>query len=182
MAYATRRFAENGFHPTSVSDIVDGVGVGKGVFYWYFPSKEDLLLEILREALLDLRRTQQAALRAAEEPLARIEIGIRASLAWSAANTDILRLVMFSRTEESFARSLAKGREIGNADTARHVQAAIDAGQIAPGNPHLLAIAIRGITEEISRECLDGVSEPAPEVLDAAVRMCIHGLLGAGDR
>ena len=50
MAFATRRFAENGFHPTSVSDIVDGIGVGKGVFYWYFPSKDDLLLEILRQA------------------------------------------------------------------------------------------------------------------------------------
>ena len=33
IAYATKRFAENGYHPTSVADIVDGVGVGKGVFY-----------------------------------------------------------------------------------------------------------------------------------------------------
>jgi AcrR family transcriptional regulator len=178
MAFATRRFAENGFHPTSVADIVDGVGVGKGVFYWYFPSKEDLLLEILRDALLDLRRTQQAALEPASDPLQRIEFGIRASLTWSAANRDILRLVMFARTEEAFDRALAKGRHIGNLDTARHVQDAIDAGTIAPGDPIMLAVAIRGITEELSREYLDGSAPPGSELCDTAVRMCVHGLLG----
>jgi AcrR family transcriptional regulator len=31
---ATRMFATDGYHPTSVSGIVAGLGVGKGVFYW----------------------------------------------------------------------------------------------------------------------------------------------------
>ena len=31
MAYATQRFAQNGFHPTSVAEITEGLGVGKGV-------------------------------------------------------------------------------------------------------------------------------------------------------
>ena len=39
MEYAAQRFAEGGYHPTSVADIVDGLNVGKGVFYWYFSSK-----------------------------------------------------------------------------------------------------------------------------------------------
>ena len=49
LAYATTRFAQDGYHPTSVADIVDGIGVGKGVFYWYFSSKEELFVEILRD-------------------------------------------------------------------------------------------------------------------------------------
>ena len=56
MDFAARRFAENGYHPTSVAEIVEGMGVGKGVFYWYFSSKEALLVEILREAQYDLRQ------------------------------------------------------------------------------------------------------------------------------
>ena len=59
MDYAARRFAENGYHPTSVAEIVQGMGVGKGVFYWYFSSKEELFAEILRDAQHDLRRRQQ---------------------------------------------------------------------------------------------------------------------------
>ena len=45
--FAAHRFAENGYDPTSVAEIVSGMKVGKGVFYWYFSSKEELFLEIL---------------------------------------------------------------------------------------------------------------------------------------
>src|SRR3546814_1245534 len=43
LAYATRAFPLEGFHNTSVSQIVAGLGVGQGVFYWYFDSKAQLL-------------------------------------------------------------------------------------------------------------------------------------------
>src|SRR3954447_21331044 len=82
MTFATARFAENGYHPTSVAEIVEGMGVGKGVFYWYFSSKEELLAEILKEAQLDLRRRQQHALGEESDPIRRIEHGIRASMDW----------------------------------------------------------------------------------------------------
>ncbi|MDH3678473.1 MAG: TetR/AcrR family transcriptional regulator [Acidimicrobiia bacterium] len=182
MQFATKRFAENGFHPTSVSDIVDGVGVGKGVFYWYFPSKDDLLLEILRDALYDLRRTQEDALAAASDPLERLELGIRASLAWSAANPDILRLAMFGWTEAHFARAMEKGRRIAISDIARHVGAAIDTGQIAPGDATMMATAIRGVTDELSRQYIHGQSELDDDVIAAAVRMCLYGVTGNGHR
>src|SRR5687768_12335351 len=38
--------AENGFGRTRVSDIVGKVGVGQGVFYWYFDSKDALFREL----------------------------------------------------------------------------------------------------------------------------------------
>lgn len=182
MGYATRRFAENGFHPTSVSDIVNGVGVGKGVFYWYFPSKDDLLLEILRESLLDLRRTQQAALKPALDPLQRLEAGIRASLAWSADHPDIVRLVMFGWTEESFAAALEKGRRIGIADTARHVNDAIEAGLVADGDPTMIATALRGVTDELARHYLTSGTGLDESVISTAVRMCLYGLRGDSAR
>ncbi len=176
--FATARFAENGFHPTSVSDIVDGVGVGKGVFYWYFPSKDELLLEILREALHDLRKTQKEAIRDAEDPLQRLERGIRASLEWSATHPEVLRLTMFCWTEETFAKELRKGRRINIADTATHVQAGIDAGMIAPGDATMLATAIRGVTDELARSYAVGQRSLDDEVLNLAVRMCLHGIVG----
>ncbi len=75
MAFAIARFAEHGYHPTSVAEIVEGLGVGKGVFYWYFDSKEELLLgQILKDAQTDLRRRQQAAIGDEADPLARIEL------------------------------------------------------------------------------------------------------------
>src|SRR2546423_15430640 len=80
MEFAARRFAENGYHPTSVAEIVEGMGVGKGVFYWYFSSKEELLAEILRDAQLELRRRQQQAIGDEPDPVRRIEAGIRPTM------------------------------------------------------------------------------------------------------
>src|SRR5690242_7697646 len=82
LEFATRRFAENGYHPTSVAEIVQGLGVGKGVFYWYFDSKEQLFQEILREAQQDLRRTQNQAIADEPDPVRRIELGIRSTMKW----------------------------------------------------------------------------------------------------
>src|SRR5207249_4993583 len=93
MDVATERFAENGYHPTSVAEIVQGLGVGKGVFYWYFSSKEELFGEILREAQQQLRRRQQAAIADEADPVGRIELGIRASLAWFEENRNLVNLL-----------------------------------------------------------------------------------------
>jgi AcrR family transcriptional regulator len=176
--FATACFAEQGFHPTSVSDIVDGIGVGKGVFYWYFPSKDDLLLEILRQSHFELRQAQVEAMEAEDDPLRRIERSIEASLRWSAQHPDVLRLVMFGWTEETFAKALRKGRRIAIADTARHVRDAMDRGLIAPGDPTVLATALRGVTDEVARQYVLGGRPLDDEVVQAAVRMCLYGLVG----
>jgi len=46
---ARRLFVEKGFDATTVSDIVKDVGVSQGAFYWYFDSKEDILVAIADE-------------------------------------------------------------------------------------------------------------------------------------
>jgi AcrR family transcriptional regulator len=47
-------FDENGFKSTSIKDIVDYIGVTKGTFYYYFPSKEELLKDIHLHYIDDL--------------------------------------------------------------------------------------------------------------------------------
>jgi TetR/AcrR family transcriptional regulator, cholesterol catabolism regulator len=39
-------FEKKGFTETSIQDIVDALGVTKGTFYYYFSSKEELLMDI----------------------------------------------------------------------------------------------------------------------------------------
>jgi AcrR family transcriptional regulator len=41
-----RLFEKQGFSETSIQDIVDSLGVTKGTFYYYFSSKEELLMNI----------------------------------------------------------------------------------------------------------------------------------------
>jgi len=178
MDFAARRFAENGYHPTSVAEIVEGMGVGKGVFYWYFASKEELLAEILREAQLGLRRRQQRAIGDESDPIRRIEFGIRDSMAWLDENRHLSTLFQFAATEERFAPGLRRGQEVAVADVVRHVQEAIRAGRIHDSDPLVLSHAILGVTNHLARVFLFEGGQSAEAVADAAVAFCLEGLLG----
>ena len=177
MDFAARRFAANGYHPTSVAEIVAGMGVGKGVFYWYFSSKEELFLEILREAQQDLRRTQQQAIDGVDDPVRRIELGIQASMKWSSAHPELYNLFAFAATEERFAPALRKGQEVAVADVMRHVQEGIDRGEIRAGDPNVIAHAILGVTSHLARRFIHEQGQPWQDVADAAVAFCLEGLL-----
>lgn len=182
MDFAARRFAENGYHPTSVAEIVQGMGVGKGVFYWYFSSKEELLIEILREAQYSLRRRQNQAIADEADPVARIVTGIRASMQWIQENRHLSTLFQFASTEERFAPTLREGQEVAVADVVRHVKEAMAEGRIRDADPVMLSHAILGVTNHLSRTFLIEKKEAAGPVADAAVTFCLEGLLGSGDR
>lgn len=178
MDYATARFAENGFHPTSVAEITEGLGVGKGVFYWYFESKEDLLRAILTEAQRDLRRRQRTAIADAATPIDQVERGTRASIEWAIEHRDYFRLFQFAATDERFSAGLRKGELVAVKDAATHVQAAMDAGEIPAGDPILLSHALLGVHTHLVHLVHRGLLEPTDEVIETAVGFCIGGLLG----
>jgi AcrR family transcriptional regulator len=177
MAFAVHRFAEHGYHPTSVAEIVQALGVGKGVFYWYFSSKEELFGEILRDAQHDLRRRQQQAIDDASTPLERIERGVRASMEWSAEHRDLLTLFQFAASEERFAPALRRGQEVFVADAARHVKEAIAEGQIPDADPVLIAHAMFGLSTHLARTYLHESREDPALVADAPVAFCLGGIL-----
>lgn len=176
--FAARRFAERGFHPTSVAEICDGMGVGKGVFYWYFGSKEELLREILHDAQTDLRRAQQAVCGVEPDPLLRIEKGIRASMHWLDANRHLCTLIQFAGSEETFAPAIRQGGKVALADVVRHLQEAIDTGRIANADPEVLAQCILGVTDNLARVQLIHRGLAPDEVADAAIAFCFEGLAG----
>jgi len=51
---AIELFEKKGFSTTSIQDIVDELGVTKGSFYYYFSSKEQLLMDIYNEYITNL--------------------------------------------------------------------------------------------------------------------------------
>jgi AcrR family transcriptional regulator len=176
MVCAARLFAERGYHPTSVADIVAALGVGKGVFYWYFASKDELLTELLKASNHDLRKRQQHAIEGVEDPVRRIEHGIRASLDWFAEHREYFAIIQFAATDETFAPVLARNRDISIADTIRHLKDGIVDGRIADRDPELLAHSIHGVVAELTRHALIDASVPLEEVADLCVAFCLEGL------
>lgn len=176
IACAAGLFAERGYHPTSVSDIVEALGVGKGVFYWYFSSKEELLTELLKSSNHDLRKRQQQAIGDEPDPIRRIELGIRSSLAWFREHRDYFSIIAFAATDETFAPVLRRNREIAIADTIRHLKDGIVEGRIADADPEMLAHAIHGVVSELTRHYLVERDEDVDRIAGLAVSFCLDGL------
>jgi len=176
MATAARRFAERGYHPTSVADLVADLGVGKGVFYWYFSSKEELLAELLRAGHQDLRRRQQHAIGDETAPMRRIELGIRASLEWFGEHRDTFTLFQFARSDERFAGVLRRAQEVAIDDVVRHLKDAIVEGEIPDRDPEALAQAILGVVDRLTLTYVFERAEPVDRVADATVAFCLGGL------
>ena len=177
MDQAARRFAVNGYHPTSVAEIVDELGVGKGVFYWYFESKEQLFVEILKDAQLGLRRAQQRSIGNTSDPVERIEHGIHATMKWLSTNRHLSTLFQFAATEPTFSPTLQVGLEVGAADTMRHVTEGMASGRIADADPLLVTYAIIGVLNELSRKAIYVRGEDPEQVAKHAVAFCLNGLL-----
>ncbi len=180
MAAAARRFAEQGYHQTSVAEIVDELAVGKGVFYWYFDSKEELFCEILRDAQLSLRRRQQHTLAAATDPIEKIALGMLGTMRWLDENRHMFNLFQFAATEVAFLPVLRQSADVGAADTTRHIKDAMLAGQIPDGDPEFLTHAIIGTTNELARRFIQTRREEPDVVAQAATTFVMRGLLGIG--
>jgi AcrR family transcriptional regulator len=177
MEFAAGRFAEGGYHPTSVAEIVAGLGVGKGVFYWYFESKEELFLEILRDGMTDLRRSQQQLIADVDDPVERLRLGILATARWSAAHRDLYGLTQFAATQQQFAPAIRKGREIAVDDTIKHVREGIARGLIRDVDPDYIAHAILGLTSQLIGTFIHARGEDPDKVAQAAAAVVLDGIL-----
>jgi AcrR family transcriptional regulator len=178
---ATRRFADGGYDRTSVAEIVTTLGVGKGVFYWYFDSKEELFQEILREAMKDLRRSQQLLIADVDDPVERLRLGIRASARWWADHRDLYRLLEFAATQQDFARSIRKGREVAVGDTMKHVRDAIDRGLIRDVDPLYIAHAILAVTSQLVGVFVHQKGNEPDRVAEMAASFVLEGILRPPD-
>jgi AcrR family transcriptional regulator len=59
---AHQLFMERGFQATSIQDILDSSGISKGTFYNYFPSKNELIIEVFKSIHAMMVRKQDELL------------------------------------------------------------------------------------------------------------------------
>ncbi len=62
-------FSAKGFKDTSVSDITTLAGIAAGTFYLYYPSKEDLFMEIFLDENVKLKQSTLAAIDIDDSPM-----------------------------------------------------------------------------------------------------------------
>ncbi len=178
---ATARFAERGYQATSISDIVGAMGVGKGVFYWYFQSKEELFGHILTAGMTDLRRIQLAAVSCSTDPLVRIPAAIRAAVQWSADHQEMASMFEFAHRDATFGPLTCRLRELLIDDAVGELTSAMELGRLPRGNADAQARAMLAVTDALTTQGRLA-EQTAQAVADDIVAFCLDGLGAATSR
>jgi AcrR family transcriptional regulator len=139
---AARLFAERGYAQTRIVDICREAGVAKGLFYWYFETKEQVFRDLAGDLRQRLRRAQAAAMDPDADPLVQLRQGAEASVRFMAAHAQAFALVAVENVDREFVEDIRRGTEIHADDSERIVRAGIAAGLIRDEQPRLLAYSV----------------------------------------
>lgn len=148
---AVTLFASRGYAATRIADICEAAGVAKGLFYWYFETKESLFAELVRTMRTQLRRAQGASMDPDADPITRIRQGAEASVRFMAEHMAYFALLETERHGQTILPVLREGTEVYIADTARLVREAQERGLIHDDHDaRLLAIGVHGAVSHFS--------------------------------
>src|SRR5258708_11148946 len=87
--------ARDGYAGTSMKDIAREAGVAQGLIHYYFGSKEDLVLAVVRQACAEmLEETRRSFSEAQGQPLTRAWAGLQAAERRSPERPRLFRLLI----------------------------------------------------------------------------------------
>jgi len=138
---ATHVFATKGYHDATVSEIARVANVGKGTVYFYYPSKEDILLAILEFHFEKMMSLIENIEQLDAGPAEAIRIVLGDAMRRLEEDPDLFRimeqqpLLYHERVKERFEESFSLMVE----RTARLLQSGIDAGILRPLDTRLAA-------------------------------------------
>lgn len=141
-------FSQYGFYGSSLDQIADLADVSKTNLLYYFGSKEDLYLSVLKR-LLHIWLEPLRSFNADQEPLQAIREYLRVKIAYSRNHPKASRLFCFEVMHGAplLKEELEGGlRELVEQKTAV-IRRWIEAGQLAPVDPYHLIFAMWATTQ-----------------------------------
>lgn len=144
---AARLFAERGYHATGTAELCDAVGLGKGSFYYYVESKQNLLSLIHERVMTDILEFAEEIVAADESATRRLLRLGREQLAIIArypAHVAVFLHEHKALTGEPARRLTEKRREYERI-VERILQDGVDAGEFEIEDVRLAALGWLGM-------------------------------------
>jgi AcrR family transcriptional regulator len=118
LRHAEALFAKRGYADTRMIDIADSAGVAKGLYHWYFGSKEALFREIVLDLQERLRLAQCEAVRITDDPLAQLYVGTVASVRFVARHHRLYGMFRHVSADPGLSDAVAQSTNTHAQDTA----------------------------------------------------------------
>lgn len=170
-------FGRDGFHRASIVDITRQAGVGQGTFYLYFPSKEAVFVELVRQMGHDMRRRLHDATVSMPTRAAAERAGLRAFFEFVGNHPGMYRIVRecefvdpseFRRWYEALAEGYVRG-----------LDQAIEAGEFRRLDPETAAYCLMGMGDFLGMLHVrwEGRTRVPDSVVETAIDIALNGLL-----
>lgn len=170
-------FGRDGFHKASIVDITRAAGVGQGTFYLYFPSKEALFVELVRQMGHEMRRQLHEATAPSPTRADAERAGMRAFFEWAAQHPGMYRIVRECEFVDAaefrhWYEQLAEGY-------MRGLLQAMSTGEFRPIDAETAAYCLMGMGDFLGMLHVrwEGRKRVPGHVLDTAMDIAMRGLL-----
>jgi AcrR family transcriptional regulator len=173
---AEQVFAKHGYHDASIVKITEAAGVAQGTFYLYFGGKQQVFDELVEDLN---RRVRHAMSEASGQGRDRIEaerLGFAAFFRFTAEHPALYRIIR--QAEFVSPEMLHLHYERLTSGYVAGLRQAMEAGEIADGDPELLAWALMGIGELVGMRWIlwNGRTELPADVLEELGRIITRAL------
>lgn len=144
---ATQLFAEHSYNRTTVRMLADAVGVQSGALFYYFQTKEQILIEIIERGLRWIAEAAEAALATTQDPELQLRRLLHAHLHTLLGPARPAMQVMLN--EWRYLDQEAKARIIGSRDRYETtwqtvIDQAAEVQLLAAQDTHLLRLYLLG--------------------------------------
>jgi AcrR family transcriptional regulator len=138
---ALKLFHDRGFETATMRDIAEEAGVATGAAYYYFPSKDAIVMEFYRRSSVEMQPKIEAALESAAGLEERLRQLIRVKWDHFAPHRGVLRALLRNGADPGYPLSpfSSQTREIRNIDLGWFRRIVVDCGVRIPKDlePHL---------------------------------------------
>jgi AcrR family transcriptional regulator len=183
LATAERLLEERPLSEISVEDLARGAGISRPTFYFYFPSKDAVLLTLVDSMVEESANSREEALaKLAEEPREGLRQGLQASFDAFGSRRAVSLAAAELRATNAEARKLwSQVMEGWVADVSAIIESERARGAAPPGQPARdLAMALVQMNERVQYATFAGETPSLEEdrVMDVLVDVWVRAIYG----
>lgn len=164
---AQRLFVEQGYHRTSIPDIVREAGVSTGAIYHHFTNKKELAREIHQLALTEFLKRFKNQVESQPTFKEKLRAFVEMMFSWTETDPVMVQYLMYARPKEVVNTQMSICSEEGLDAVMCIIQAGIESGEIKEGNLYVHYGTLTGTVLRLIEIRMDGVIDfPLTEIID----------------
>lgn len=170
---AAQLFEEKGYANTSIEEITNALGLSKGIFYYYWPNKKELvnaiharLMTLLNERLDHILATTTSS------PERHLEEAVRSHIEIVLNNKSLVSVLM---KEFSYPEEVLKDRQSYTDRLQELFDVGISAGVVKNVDSRILTFAVLGLCRSLVQWYRPGGRLSQDEVREIFVRFAVEG-------